>query len=36
LEAEMDHTFRPDFTLKSVQDAIAAGEDWGKASEWVM
>jgi 3'-phosphoadenosine 5'-phosphosulfate sulfotransferase (PAPS reductase)/FAD synthetase len=38
VEAErmMGHTFRKDFPIEKVQQAIAAGEDWGKASDWVM
>jgi len=35
-ERSMGHTFRKDFPIERVQQAIAAGEDWGKASDWVM
>ena len=35
-EKTMGHTFRADFKLEAVQQAIAAGEDWGKACDWVM
>lgn len=35
-EKRMDHTFRKDFPIERVQTAIANGEDWGKASDWVM
>lgn len=35
-EREMGHTFRKDFPIEKVQKAIAAGEDWGPASDWVM
>lgn len=35
-ERAMDHTFRKDFPIEKVQQAIAAGEDWGPASDWVM
>lgn len=35
-EREMDHTFRKDFPIEKVQQAIAAGEDWGPASDWLM
>jgi 3'-phosphoadenosine 5'-phosphosulfate sulfotransferase (PAPS reductase)/FAD synthetase len=35
-EKQMGHTFRKDFPIEKVQQAIAAGEDWGKASDWVM
>lgn len=35
-EKEMGHTFRKDFPIAEVQRAIEAGEDWGKASDWVM
>jgi 3'-phosphoadenosine 5'-phosphosulfate sulfotransferase (PAPS reductase)/FAD synthetase len=36
VEKEMGHTFRKDFPIERVQQAIAAGEDWGKASDWTM
>lgn len=35
-EKAMGHTFRKDFPIAKVQDAIADGEDWGKATDWVM
>lgn len=35
-ERRMGHTFRKDFPIEKVQQAIAAGEDWGKATDWVM
>lgn len=35
-EKEMGHTFRKDFPIEKVQQAIANGEDWGKATDWVM
>jgi 3'-phosphoadenosine 5'-phosphosulfate sulfotransferase (PAPS reductase)/FAD synthetase len=35
-EKQMGHTFRKDFPISEVQRAIAAGEDWGKATDWVM
>jgi 3'-phosphoadenosine 5'-phosphosulfate sulfotransferase (PAPS reductase)/FAD synthetase len=35
-EKVMGHTFRKDFPIAKVQEAIAAGEDWGKATDWVM
>lgn len=35
-EKAMGHTFRKDFKIADVQTAIARGEDWGKASDWVM
>lgn len=35
-EKRMGHTFRKDFPIEKVQQAIAAGEDWGKATDWVM
>ena len=35
-EKQMGHTFRKDFPIEKVQQAIAAGEDWGPASNWVM
>ena len=35
-EQRMGHTFRKDFPIAKVQQAIAAGEDWGRASDWVM
>ncbi len=35
-ETAMGHTFRKDFPIASVQQAIARGEDWGAASDWVM
>ena len=35
-EEQMGHTFRKDFPIAEVQRAIAAGEDWGKATDWVM
>lgn len=36
VEKRIDHTFRKDFPIEKVQQAIAAGEDWGKATDWVM
>jgi 3'-phosphoadenosine 5'-phosphosulfate sulfotransferase (PAPS reductase)/FAD synthetase len=30
------HTFRKDFPIERVQQAIAKGEDWGPATDWVM
>jgi 3'-phosphoadenosine 5'-phosphosulfate sulfotransferase (PAPS reductase)/FAD synthetase len=35
-EKQIGHTFRKDFPLARVQEAIAAGEDWGPASDWRM
>lgn len=35
-EQAIGHTFRKDFPIAKVQAAIAAGEDWGKATDWVM
>ena len=35
-EKTMGHTFRKDFPIEKVQQAIEAGEDWGKATDWVM
>lgn len=35
-EKAMGHTFRKDFRIEEVQQAIARGEDWGKATDWVM
>jgi 3'-phosphoadenosine 5'-phosphosulfate sulfotransferase (PAPS reductase)/FAD synthetase len=35
-EKKMGHTFRKDFPIEKVQQAIAAGEDWGSATDWVM
>ena len=35
-EKEMGHTFRKDFPIEKVEQAIANGEDWGKATDWVM
>lgn len=35
-EQRMGHTFRKDFPIEKVQAAIANGEDWGKATDWVM
>lgn len=35
-EKAMGHTFRKDFPIARVQSALAAGEDWGKATDWVM
>lgn len=35
-ERTMGHTFRKDFPIEKVQQAIANGEDWGKATDWVM
>lgn len=36
VEKRIGHTFRNKFALASVQAAIARGEDWGKATDWVM
>lgn len=36
VERKSGHTFRDGFPIENVQKAIAAGEDWGKASDWVM
>lgn len=36
VEKKSGHTFRKDFPIEKVQQAIAAGEDWGKATDWVM
>lgn len=36
VERRTGHTFRKDFPIEKVQQAIAAGEDWGKATDWVM
>jgi|ERR1041385_1580764 3'-phosphoadenosine 5'-phosphosulfate sulfotransferase (PAPS reductase)/FAD synthetase len=35
-ERAVGHTFRKDFPIAKVQEAIAAGEDWGPATDWVM
>lgn len=35
-EKQIGHLFRKDFPIERVQQAIAAGEDWGKATDWVM
>lgn len=35
-EQLMGHTFRKDFPIEKVQQAIANGEDWGPATDWVM
>lgn len=36
VEKATGHSFRKDFKIEKVQQAIAAGEDWGKATDWVM
>jgi hypothetical protein len=36
METRMGHTLRNGFSLASVQGAIARGEDWGRATDWVM
>lgn len=35
-EKDLGHTLRHKFSLGEVQEAIARGEDWGPASDWVM
>lgn len=35
-EKQMGHTFRKNFPIEKVQQAIANGEDWGPASDWIM
>lgn len=36
VERKTGHKFRSDFSIESVQQAIASGEDLGKATDWVM
>jgi 3'-phosphoadenosine 5'-phosphosulfate sulfotransferase (PAPS reductase)/FAD synthetase len=36
VEKQTGHTFRKDFPIERVQQAIAAGEDLGKATDWTM
>lgn len=36
VEKRTGHNFRKDFPISTVQAAIVAGEDWGKATDWVM
>lgn len=36
VEEQIDHTFRKDFRIAEVQEALAAGENTGKVEDWSM